>query len=658
MSKTILFNKFPYTDFHEMNLDWLLEVVTKLYDDMETFVNINTIKYADPLLWNITSQYEQNTLVQDADGNTYLSKQPVTSGINLDNTDFWLKVADFSILKEVIKKSITAVDEGTNPTATDERNINDLLWRSDRLYIITSHMNIGEAYIDGVNCRQVTVAELINHIIADLDKLIEDVNTYHKDDIRRYGAKCDGITDDTAAVVACIEANHSAYFPSGTTVISTITLPDEELMLYGCGEFSKIKCASDEMTMFIINTIKHITIKDLYLDISYKSLGIDYKTVDPLFKDSYHLFNFDNITFYIGIEAKAINLKGTWNSFISKCTFSGLSDTEHEGFGSDNSAINIEYYTEAGLPGHAENITITECRFDNLSYCVTGSAPEDTIDIGAIQIYDCMILRCSHTIEFNNMEQLTIVGNILDNIGIGPILNDVTVALISNNRISVSAPNQSCIKIEGEHNLRGITISNNTLINFSTEEVSPINRYGITIFTDAKITGLVIEGNQFYKHGIGINCNAPTPSASQLTGFIINGNSFFETLYPISVYACKDCLITNNNFADTTDRPITVGTVAKTKVVTKDNICKGYSQTFDFAVGIDGTGTITLPLEDVCPYGDLKNFNSYPASNNSYAKIRGVVLNPNTNILTVNYDHLDAWGTIAIHIERNMMYTS
>ena len=47
----------------------------------------NTFNYADPINWNITTQYASNTVVVDAkSGTAYISLEPVPSGVYFSNT--------------------------------------------------------------------------------------------------------------------------------------------------------------------------------------------------------------------------------------------------------------------------------------------------------------------------------------------------------------------------------------------------------------------------------------------------------------------------------------------------------------------------------------------------------------------------------------------
>ena len=158
-------HKAPYTNFHDLNLDWIMDELYEFNTKLTNFVSLATIKYANPIQWNITSQYEANTVVVDINGNAYLSVQPVPSGVSLDRTEFWTKIGNFDELWADVKRAITPIDEGHSPTATAARAVNDLVWVNGALVRVTKAMIAGDAYVPGSNCMSSSTNEVLHYLI-------------------------------------------------------------------------------------------------------------------------------------------------------------------------------------------------------------------------------------------------------------------------------------------------------------------------------------------------------------------------------------------------------------------------------------------------------------------------------------------------------------
>ena len=280
----------PYTNFHDLNLDWIIEVLNEFNTKLTNFVSLATIKYADPIQWDITSQYEANTVVVDSKGNAYLSVQPVPSGVSLDRVEFWTKIGNFDELWADVKKAITPTDEGHSPTATAARAVNDLVWVNGELVRVTNTMSAGDAYVPGSNCVSSSTNEVLHYLVTtfneglsaektarenadtqlqtaidaektarenaitaeqtarenadnDLGTAITEEQTARKNadnnlqnsieqlqqdikkvldyaNVKNYGAKGDGSTDDTESIKKAIASGKDLYFPDGEYLIT------------------------------------------------------------------------------------------------------------------------------------------------------------------------------------------------------------------------------------------------------------------------------------------------------------------------------------------------------------------------------------------------------------------------------------------------------
>lgn len=283
-------HKAPYTNFHDLNLDWIMDELNEFNTKLTNFVSLATIKYANPIQWDITSQYEANTVVVDSNGNAYLSVQPVPSGVSLDRAEFWTKIGNFDELWADVKKAITPNDEGHSPTATADRAVNDLVWVNGALVRVTRAMTAGDAYVPGSNCVSSSTNEVLHYLVTtfneglsaektarenadtqlqqaitaeqtarenaiaeeqtarenadnDLRTAITEEQTARENadnglqnsieqlqqdikkvldyaNVKNYGAKGDGSTDDTEAIKKAIASGKDLYFPDGEYLIT------------------------------------------------------------------------------------------------------------------------------------------------------------------------------------------------------------------------------------------------------------------------------------------------------------------------------------------------------------------------------------------------------------------------------------------------------
>lgn len=186
-------HEFPYTDASKYNDDWLINQIKKLKTEMSEFINLNTIKYADPILWNITSQYETNTVVIDAqNGNAYLSKQPVPAGVLLSNTDYWTIIYNYSDIIDDLREEIVPDNEGKKTTASKDHNQGDLVWLDGRLICITRKILAGTEYVEATESAGISG----NFIYTSIERQLSV--TYNSDNRRL--TVCGWVDDSTQIV--------------------------------------------------------------------------------------------------------------------------------------------------------------------------------------------------------------------------------------------------------------------------------------------------------------------------------------------------------------------------------------------------------------------------------------------------------------------------
>ena len=159
--------EFPHTRNYEGDLGFVIKKIIELTEKYNDFFAYNSIKFADPLQWDITKQYEAYTIVFDyATEYSYISKRPVPIGVNITNSDYWVLVGPLIIDAQArasidnILRFIANNFEASN-IATVVHQVGEYLVSNGKLYKVTALINIGEGITEGYNVTTTTVENMI-----------------------------------------------------------------------------------------------------------------------------------------------------------------------------------------------------------------------------------------------------------------------------------------------------------------------------------------------------------------------------------------------------------------------------------------------------------------------------------------------------------------
>lgn len=205
------------------------EMVSKVIEVMQQYIETSSISYADPIQWDITKQYPRNTVVVTVNGDGYLSTQPVPIGIDIDNEDYWTKIGNFSELWGSVKLAITPIDEKLKTTASAARAVNDFVWLNNDLYVITKAMDAGTRYIEGTNCKKTDIGEQLNDLNTKIendkssaDSSFEQINTNIENINANLNKKID--KDTTGNLAQTISGTYSLNSGATAAVVDSLDI--------------------------------------------------------------------------------------------------------------------------------------------------------------------------------------------------------------------------------------------------------------------------------------------------------------------------------------------------------------------------------------------------------------------------------------------------
>ena len=138
----------------------LCKVVEKINEIIADKVP-TSITYADPIDWDITTQYTANTVVVDPKtGTAYISKEPVPSGVLLTNEAYWMVIFNYNAIQEAIKSAI-ASNEADNEFASKDYKARDLVWWGNNLYLVLKDINSGGKFLINDNILKIKLEDYI-----------------------------------------------------------------------------------------------------------------------------------------------------------------------------------------------------------------------------------------------------------------------------------------------------------------------------------------------------------------------------------------------------------------------------------------------------------------------------------------------------------------
>ena len=557
-----VFSRFPYSNAHQLNLDWVLEELEAFKNEIEEVKKLSSITYADPLQWDITTQYTANTIVVASDGTAYLSTQPVPVGIPITDTDYWTPVGNFNELWSDLKNSITAIDLGASTTTSVAIPDGDIFFMDNILYRALNAITAGSAIIVGSNAEVITVSDLIDEVkttadgaasdiatmdnrvttlegydvpqiitdVAALDTRIDALEAKTSLSVLDYGAVGDGVTNDTTAVQTAVNAAAAAglplYFPAGIYKLSDWVVIPTGSRLYG----SDATILSGGGAGFQLSTFTtgYGGAHDILLE------GLTFDCENTLTSAILLMHNKDirivGCHFTNMPDGHFIELNSSQNVSIEDCSFIGNGWTAYQ-----YEAINIDVATQAGYPsGTAEswdgttcdNIHIARCTFQNVEAAAGnhGSVVFNGTALYSTNIYisDCVIDTAYNGIQLHATRGALVANCIMNNISnFGIMFANVSSGSMTGNYFATPTTSTSRgYRLESDtvsgttYSCSKIRIQNNTCVGLAQYGIGILNASACNIsgnlFEDMTGITMQLQASTYLKvdNNSGLNCSS------------------------------------------------------------------------------------------------------------------------------------------------------
>lgn len=526
-----MFAQYPYLNLNDFNLDYILNAIKDMRYEVTNFVSINAIKYADPIQWNITSQYEKNTIVIDpVTGTAYISVAPVPVGVALTRPEYWTVVFDLgSFVTRAAKNFTTRYEQDTTTTATFPTTTGEWLVWGDTLYVANVNITAGDSYVVDGNIRRITVEEVKNTImqlIADnYDALIamigdlDDLTTTEKNNlVTAINELVSGLSDE-------VQARQDADDTINNTIgdLNDLTTTDKTSIVNAINEAVQ---AIGDISYPYITPEEYGAVGDGVTDDSAAFIAM-FAAADPnticigssengyFINNSIPIENKSNVTI-INCEFKL--------GVMSPSTWFEIKDSHYITF--DGCTFNCNGMLQIIRLFTCDNIRVENCNFINGGYCVI---QENGYTSDNVNVNKCRFTNCK--------------GNINCNCGANNVSHNwvITENIASNDVNESAAAENFFVDITYVDN---VVIADNIAINFRGGGIIMLERISDSVIISNNVlencAGYSViqiehQGKETIITGNRINQNYSTP-----TTFIYIGNE--------SDHLNAKCIIANNHF--------------------------------------------------------------------------------------------------------------
>lgn len=240
-----VFEHFPYTNFHDLNLDWVVQLIRKLdgnVEDLDKWAAQHEIDYKDLarkveglinhlvdaiLPWDSSQEYLIYSIVS-WEGSNYIAIQDVPVGVMITNTDYWVESntlveqlnAISVVTSEIRKENIRHFN--TVASMLVEESLSDGAYARTAGYYFV-HDGGGALYkIDNINGTAPETMALTNGLYAHI--VLDDPEICCVDQLGAFG---DGVSDDTVVINHCLETYRVTKLGCNKTYLisNTLTVP-------------------------------------------------------------------------------------------------------------------------------------------------------------------------------------------------------------------------------------------------------------------------------------------------------------------------------------------------------------------------------------------------------------------------------------------------